>query len=188
MTILANGLSLRAPTAGGQYYWVSILAPEKYKRLYSYITGKLLLSVNYQYHHHHTDWWVFTGWLTIIAWISAVALGGFVNGTQIQGLLVLNYPDYHFERVHGMLLSWAVVAVALFMNTVTSRILPQIEGLALLVHVLGYFGIMIPLVWLAPHRTAHDVFTEFINEGGWPTQGVSFCVGIIGIVAAFAGR
>ena len=33
-------LRLRAPTAGGQYHWVSMLAPQYCQKLFSYITGK----------------------------------------------------------------------------------------------------------------------------------------------------
>ena len=31
----------RAPTAGGQYHWVSMLAPENYQKFISYITGRI---------------------------------------------------------------------------------------------------------------------------------------------------
>ena len=125
--------------------------------------------------------------MTITAWIATVSTGAFVNGTIIQGLIVLNYPNYDFKPIHGTLLSWALVAIAVFVNTVLSGFLPQIEGTILILHVLGFFGIMIPLVWLAPHGSASDVFKTVINEGNWPTYGISFCVGVIGNVATFVG-
>lgn len=34
---------LRAPTAGGQYHWVSMLAPSRSQKFLSYITGELHL-------------------------------------------------------------------------------------------------------------------------------------------------
>jgi len=37
----ASNNLLSAPIAGGQYFWVSMLAPNGYKRFASYITGKL---------------------------------------------------------------------------------------------------------------------------------------------------
>ena len=30
------------PTSGGQYYWVAVLAPRRYRRYLSFITGKAL--------------------------------------------------------------------------------------------------------------------------------------------------
>ena len=70
----------------------------------------------------------------------------------------------------------------------TSRLLPKVEGLILILHLLGFFSIFIPLVYMAPHGRAVDVFTAFLNEGGWPTQGLSFFVGLIGNVFAFLGK
>ncbi|KAL9000335.1 MAG: hypothetical protein Q9169_001052 [Polycauliona sp. 2 TL-2023] len=46
---------------------------------------------------------------------------------------------------------------------------------------------MIPLVYMAPHGSATDVFTLFVNAGGWQTTGLSFFVGIYGNVFSFLG-
>jgi hypothetical protein len=35
--------------------------------------------------------------------------------------------------------------------------------------------------------SAKDVFTQFMNQGGWSSQGLSFFVGLIGSVFAFVG-
>ena len=78
--------------------------------------------------------------------------------------------------------------MAVFINTVVSSLLPKIEGLILVLHVLGFFAVLIPLVYMAPHGSASDVFTLFLNEGGWSTQGLSFFVGILGNVFSFLGR
>ena len=41
---------------------------------------------------------------------------------------------------------------------------------------------------LSPNKaSAHDVFTQFSNGGAWPTQGVSFFVGLVGNVFAMFG-
>ena len=37
--IVMGELSSMVPTAGGQYHWVSILAPDSMKRFVSYVTG-----------------------------------------------------------------------------------------------------------------------------------------------------
>lgn len=37
--ICIGELASAVPTAGGQYHWVSLLAPRSNKRLFSYITG-----------------------------------------------------------------------------------------------------------------------------------------------------
>lgn len=77
--------------------------------------------------------------------------------------------------------------VALLFNTVLARQLPNVESALLVLHVLGFFAILIPLTILAPHGSAHDVFAVFSNSGAFQTQGLSFFVGIITAVFAFVG-
>jgi choline transport protein len=154
-----------APTSGGLYHWVSMLAPPSCANFLSYITG----------------------WLTVGGWQAAVASGGFLTGTLIQGLIALTVPDYNPKAFHGTLLFWAVIFFGVFINTVVSNLLPKFEGLILILHILGFFAVLIPLVVLAPHGNSSDVFTVFMNGGGWPNQRLSFFVGLLGNVFAFIG-
>lgn len=128
-----------------------------------------------------------TGWLTATGWQAMVASGAFLSGTLIQGMIVLNNPQYEPKRWQGTLLHWAVVLVAVFINSVISSLLPMLEGLILIVHVLGFFAIIIPLVYMSSHGSSSSVFTTFVDGGGWGSRGLSFWVGIIGNVFAFLG-
>ena len=107
---------------------------------------------------------------------------------MIQGLLVLNYPAYEFHRWHGTLLYYAIIVVSLFVNTYLAQQLPKIETLVLALHVMGFFAILVPLVYLAPHGTAKDVFATFGNSGGWPSTGLSFFIGLTTSMFAFIGK
>lgn len=149
-----------------QYHWVSMLAPRSSAKFLSYITG----------------------WLTVGGWQGAVASGGFLTGTLIQGLIVLTVPSYDPKGWQGTLLYWAVIFFAVFINTIVSSTLPKFEGLILILHIIGFFVILIPLVILGPHENSADVFKTWLNEGGWPTQGLSFFVGLVGNVFAFVGK
>lgn len=124
----------------------------------------------------------------MIAWQATVASASFLGGTIIQGLLVLNYPDYEFKRYHGTLLLYAVLAIAFIFNTILAKQLPKVESAMLIVHVVGFFAILVPLAILAPHGSARDVFATFSNSGAFKTEGVSFFVGIITSVFAFVGK
>ena len=117
-----------------------------------------------------------------------LATGSIFVGTILQGLIILDNENYKSHEWHGTLLCWAVLAVAIFINTVISALLPMIEGVILILHVLGFFAVLIPLVYLAPHGSAASVFQTGLNEGGWPTPGLSYCVGFIGNVATFVGE
>lgn len=159
-------LASMAPTAGGQYHWVWMLAPPWCRKFLSYIMG----------------------WLVICGWQSLLAGGGYFGGTTIVALVQLNHDNYVPELWHGTLLFWGIIVVAVFINTVTSRVLPTIEKFILVVHVVGFFAVLIPVVHLAPNRaSARDVFTQFSNGGAWPSQGLSFFIGLVGIVYAMFG-
>ena len=158
-------LSSMIPLSGGQYHWVAHLAPPSSMKFLSYITG----------------------WMTMLGWQAAVASLAYLGGTIVQGLIVLNYPSYHFQLWHGTLLFYAVMAVAVFINTFLAKHLPKIEGVIFIIHILGFFAVIIPLVYLAPHGSASDVFGLFLNEGKWSTDGLSFFVGLITSVFAFLG-
>jgi len=129
-----------------------------------------------------------TGWITIVAWQAGLTTGAFLGGTTIQGLLTLNYPSYEFQRWHGTLLFYAIIAFALFVNTYLGRLLPKIEAMVLIVHVFGYFAILVPLVYFAPHKSASEVFANFSNEGGWSPSGLSFFVGLTTSMLTFTGK
>ncbi|CAD6573229.1 MAG: hypothetical protein ASARMPREDX12_005912 [Alectoria sarmentosa] len=153
------------PLAGGPFNWVAILSPPWCKKFLSYLAG----------------------WLTVITWQAFVAGTTYVTGTLVQGLLILNYPSYDYQRWHGTLLFYAVLAFALFVNTYLGRLLPQFEPMMLLFHVMGFFGILITLVYLAPHQPAKEVFTTFLNLGDWSTTTLSFFVGLITAMNSFPG-
>ncbi|KAI0173198.1 putative GABA permease [Hypoxylon sp. FL1284] len=146
-------LTSMAPTSGGQYHWISMLAPPRYRRFLGYIAG----------------------WLTVIGWQAVVASGGFVTGTMIQGLILLTHPDYaeNMKNWHGTLLFWGVVFVCYVINTAGGPLLARFEGFVLILHLVGFFAVLLPMVILSDHGTA--------------TDGLSFCIGISGSVFAFLG-
>lgn len=113
---------------------------------------------------------------------------------------------------------WASVLASVLINTVIGQLLPPIETFMLVIHVLGFFAVLIPIVYvrlspmsiptgtllvtfpakqasqthrlqMAPEKLpAHDVFTVFSNGGNWPTQGLSFFIGLIGSVYSMFGK
>lgn len=128
------------------------------------------------------------GWLVICGWQGILAGSGYLCGTMIEALIQLNHSSYTPQRWEGTLLFWATVVVAVLINTVASRLLPPIEAFILVVHILGFFAILIPIVYMAPQKAStHEVFTVFQNGGNWPSQGLSFFIGIVGSVFAMFG-
>ncbi|KAK7957120.1 amino acid permease-domain-containing protein [Apiospora aurea] len=121
------------------------------------------------------------------AWIATLAVGSIITGRMIQALIILNSTGYQPQNFHGAFLSWAVIIVCIFVNTVVAGILPFLEGAILIIHIMGFIAILVTLVYLSPRTSAEQVFFRSLNEGNWPTQGLSYCVGFIGNVATFIG-
>jgi len=101
--------------------------------------------------------------------------------------MVLNDPNYVFERWHGTMLVIVIAVFSVVFNTFLAKRLPMVEGIILFIYVAGVFAIIIPLWVLAPLKDAHDVFTEFTNAGGWSSNGIAFTIGLSGILISFGG-
>ncbi|KAI0466805.1 amino acid/polyamine transporter I [Xylaria cf. heliscus] len=156
-----------APTSGGQYHWVSMLAPPSCRKFLGYLTG----------------------WLTLTGWQSLVASGAYLTATMIQGLIILTHPSYleTMENWHGTLLFWAVILFSSSINTFISSVLAKFEFVALIIHILGFFAVILSITLIGQPSNPDAVWDTWLNLGGWPTQGLSFSIGIIGNVVAFVG-
>ncbi|KAI4923358.1 hypothetical protein J4E85_008395 [Alternaria conjuncta] len=161
-------LASAVPTAGGQYHWVSLLAPRSNRKFFSYVTG----------------------WLTVIGWIAALTSVCYFVADLILQLVSLNDLEgtYVREGWHGTLLLWGILLLCVFINVFISGALPTIEVVVLIVHILGFFGILVPLIYLpSSHNSAKKIFTMFHNEGEWSTHALAFFVGLQGNALAFVG-
>jgi amino acid transporter len=127
------------------------------------------------------------GWLCFTGWQSGLVGCAFLSGTIIQGLIALDNPLYGYERWHGTLLVISITSFTVFFNTFLAKRLPLVEGLVLVLHIVGLFAIMIPLWILAPRNNSRAVFTEFTNNGGWATTGTSFMIGLQPLVVSVLG-
>ncbi|CAG7921999.1 unnamed protein product [Penicillium olsonii] len=163
-SVLAE-LSSMAPTSGGQYHWCAMLAPIRHQKFLSYITG----------------------WIAVIGWQTALAAAAHLAGTEIQGVAILVYDNYDPKAWQGTLIMWASLFVGIAVNLKGGKLLPRLEQGILVLHILGCLAIIIPMTVLADHNSTREVFTEFLNGGEWPTQGLSWFVGLSGCAFSFAG-
>ncbi|KAI1210100.1 amino acid transporter [Annulohypoxylon truncatum] len=154
-----------APTAGGQYHWVAMMAPDSCANFLSYLTA----------------------WLTTLAWQVIAITTSYSVATIIQGIIVLARPTYVAIAWHTVLIMWAAAVFSVLVNSTTGRALAKFEGAVLILHLAGFFGVLVPLVYFAPHNTPAEVFTTFSNNGGWPTQGVAFLVGVPTVASTLTG-
>lgn len=128
-----------------------------------------------------------SGWITVFAWQAAVTSICYLFAGQVQGLAILNHPEYVPQRWHATLIMWATIAVAFAINIYCIKLLPTIQLVGGIFHVIFFIVLIVPLVVLAPRSTPEFVFTELLNEGGWKSDGVSWCLGMLTVTYCFTG-
>ncbi|KAK3670520.1 hypothetical protein LTR78_009624 [Recurvomyces mirabilis] len=143
-----------APTAGGQYHWCSEFAPPQHQKFLSYTVG----------------------YLCVLGWHASLAGTCYAAGQQVEAIIVLANPNYTIQTWQTALLALAIVLVAIMFNTVLYRKLPLVEGIVMIVHVFGFFAIIVVL-WVMAPRSDASVLTTF-SSNGWSSAGVACLVGI----------
>ena len=182
-----------APTAGGQYHWVSEFAPREYQKILSYLSGTRLSAPLLTPFHllccSLADRPAYSGWLSTVSWQSIVALDAFLIGSIIQGLITLNDESYSPTRWQGTLLVFAsVIGVSLF-NVFAAKHLPLAEGTFVTLYIFSFFPVIITLLVLAPKQPASAVFTQFTDNGaGWPSIALTVMVGQVSSMFVVLGE
>ncbi|KAH6967948.1 amino acid/polyamine transporter I [Ilyonectria sp. MPI-CAGE-AT-0026] len=154
------------PTAGGQYHYVSELAPLKYRRVFAW----------------------FAGWITMIGWITCAAAGIFATAMQIQSWAILFSPSYGYERWHTSLIVIGLTGFYTIFAIYEIKRLHYLIFVGMFAHVLGYFATSIYLlVHVNPKNTAQYVFTDFTNLSGWESPGIAWSIGLMTSAVGFVG-
>jgi choline transport protein len=99
---------------------------------------------------------------------------------------VLNIPDYIFKRWHGTLLALAYLLIAIVFNTLLARRLPMLEGIFVIIHILGIL-ILIPVWILSPRSEGGSPLVDFYNPNGWASNGVATMIGSVVPITALIG-
>ena len=146
------------PTAGGQYHWVAVIAWPSWRPVLSYITG-----------------WINTG-----GWIALVATGGLLGSQLIVGVISLMNPDYVPQRWHQFLIYVGYNLFGFLVNAFGNHLLNIFNKAAITWSIGGFIIICITVLACASpnYSTGKFVFTDFINETGWP-DGVAWLLGLL---------
>lgn len=146
------------PTAGGQYHWAAMIAPQSMKRGISWVTG----------------------WINLSGWVALVATNSSLASTLIINMISLMHGDYVYQRWHQFLIYLGVTFTSFAVNAFMQRLLPKVNGVALAWSMAGFVIISITILACAApdYATGRYVFATWINETGWP-DGIAWLLGLL---------
>ncbi|ORY09001.1 amino acid permease-like protein [Clohesyomyces aquaticus] len=155
-----------APTAGGQYHWVSEFAPKSSQRLLSYVVG----------------------WCSALGWVSGIPACAQMLSSLVIGLVILVHPEAEIGSLwHVTLIMFLWLFLMFGFNIFLAQHLPLAEGIILVLHVLAFFAFLIVFWTMAERSPADEVFTTWTNGGGWSSMGTSALVGLATPLWCFLG-
>ncbi|KAJ5703110.1 hypothetical protein N7488_010658 [Penicillium malachiteum] len=155
-------LASSMPSAGGVYYWSSVLSRNKGRG-----AG------------------FFTGYLNACAWLLSASSMSSMLGTEAVAMYLLDHPGVKWKSwqvfVVFQIVNWTCCAVVCFGN----RFIPLLNRIALSLSMCGLLVTVIVLVVMpTTHASNALVWTEYHNKtGGW-SDGICFMTGLLN--AAFA--
>ncbi|EMG51126.1 Choline transport protein [Candida maltosa Xu316] len=146
------------PNAAGQIYWAGKLAPSKYSKISSYLTGLFLCIGS-----------VFT--------TASVAVS---IATAVVGMWSLNHPGYEIQTWQVFIV-YEIFTLFLMMFNIWEKPLPLISKAALFVSLTSFLiiTIAVPAMHKGEFQSARFVFVEFNNATGWSSSAIAFIVGLI---------
>lgn len=153
-TSLAEMASM-APSAGGQYHWISELAPAKAQKLLSYLVG----------------------WLTTLGWQVGLTSVSYGAALQIEGLAIFFDNNTVFQGWQLTLITIGISLIAVFFNTILAGKLHVLEFVMLVPHYAAWIIFIVILLVMGPQSSNHDVWGTFKDNSGWGSIGLAVLVG-----------
>ncbi|KAK3698059.1 hypothetical protein LTR37_017108 [Vermiconidia calcicola] len=139
-----------APTAGGQYHWVSEFAARAWQKPLSY---------------------------AVLGWQTALCSSSFTAALGIQGIIAINNETYTLPAWHAVLLTIGIVVFSILFNTVLIRKLLFFEGIMLILHIFVFFAVSVVLWVMGDRAPSEQTFFEFTDWSGWGSVGIATMIG-----------
>ncbi|KAM5524065.1 hypothetical protein FOXYSP1_00108 [Fusarium oxysporum f. sp. phaseoli] len=165
IAVSLSELASAMPDAGGQYFWTSQLASRRCSRFLSYLTG-----------------WI--AWAGALFTCASIALG---VGGLVMGCIQMAHPTLIIKPWMNFV-SYQIVNLFCALFNISSTALPGVTFFTLWTSIISFLVIILTVPCKADtHQSAKFVFSEFVNNTGWPSDGISYIVGLINCNWAFNG-
>ncbi|KAJ5266655.1 choline transport protein [Penicillium angulare] len=72
-------------------------------------------------------------------------------------------------------------------NLIGGKCLQSLETPTFVIHILGFFRILVPLAYMSSHKSTSEVFGPIQNSGDFASDGLAWFVGMASSINLFAG-
>ncbi|KAE8389566.1 amino acid/polyamine transporter I [Aspergillus alliaceus] len=155
------------PTAGGQYHWTSILAPEPLSRALSYCCGVC----------------------NMLAWIAICTGIALIPAQLILGIVLFYNSDYHSQPWHYFLIYQSVNGLVLLYNITLLKKSLWFHDICFVINLTSFVAIIVTCLArsAALYQPSDMVWATFLNDSGWSSDGVAFLTGLVSPNYMYAG-
>lgn len=127
--------------------------------------------------------------IQVFAWIAAATILPYFTGSQICGLVILNYPSYVYKGWHTTLIGYATIIVPFIFNIFARKTLRTIEIIAAILHTIFFIIFVVVLCTLGGRNSAEYVFTANSgNVSGWKDPTIQWCIGLLSAAFPLTGE
>ena len=126
--------------------------------------------------------------MSTLGWLASVASSTFVVATQVQAMIEVTNASFSFPNWQYTLIMLAFLVVTILFNTWGAKVLPMLEVISLFGHLAGFLVVMIPILVLCQKNSAHAVFVEVVNNGGWSNTGTACLVSQVTVMFCNLGK
>lgn len=153
------------PSAGGQYHIVFMTFPPSARRVAAF----------------------FTGWVTVIYIMAALASCNFFVAGSILDLVALWIPSYQIQAWQVYLIHVALCIVGFAITSRYPGAIGRLSVCILSLSIVGFFASLITILTVQKTKASADVvFTDYQNVSGW-SDGWAIFIGITSCLWAYSG-
>lgn len=107
------------------------------------------------------------GWSTTFSWIALLASVANVSANAIVSVAVANNPDFDVKQWHIVLIMLACLVGIGLLNLYLFQVIPWIECVGGLLHIILWIVFIVVLLTLADRHTTDFVFFQGSTLSGW---------------------
>ncbi|KAL9632290.1 MAG: hypothetical protein Q9204_003856 [Flavoplaca sp. TL-2023a] len=153
------------PSAGGQYHFTYILAPNRHKKFAAFVVG----------------------WMTLIGWWVITCSGVSLCAVSVAGLIRFWHPDFEAARWQIYLIYLATVFLTAAPLFISPRSVPKFTQATLFLSVSGFIVVFCMLLGLKKQTQPGSFLTQSgLGSSGWST-GTAWVMGIGNALYAYGG-